>query len=543
MKRSLLILSIVAILSLIAAQCGTAQPETVTVVETVEVIKEVEVEKIVEVEVEAPSEPEGELVVTVSTLPNSIYTANAAERNAMNISWQIQNGLSWENAEGEIVPDLAESWEANDDGTEWIFHLREGVTFHNGETFDAQDVVTTWEVGKDPANAYAYKYDAIENVEVIDDLTVKLTIPAPDPLFLAKVGHAWGMIPTDYYNEVGLEGFEAHPVGAGAFMFVEWIKGDKIVLEAFPDYWEEGLPKVARVIYRPIPEASTRIAAAQTGEVHIANRFTSEEVAKLMGESEVNIISYPISRIYYIAFNNLTTGIDTPIEDPKVRLALNHAVDRQAIVDALFEGHADLATGWISPNELGYDDSLEPYAYDPELAQELLAEAGYPDGFEIGMACPIGAYSNFEQVCEAIGGYLGEVGVTMEGGEVQFMESGQYWDLESAKELPPLFGDSWSVTESEAFVRLQGGVLADSSYAAWAEPTIDDLMDKIGTTIVDDERAALYTELHNYMYENPPFIYLYWPKTFEAVNSKIQNYEPRFAEHYFLKDVFLASSD
>ncbi len=174
------------------------------------------------------------------------------------------------------------------------------------------------------------------------------------------------MIPTDYYNEVGLEGIEAHPIGAGPFMFKEWVKGDKIVLEAFPDYWEEGLPRVARVIYRPIPESATRIAAAQTGEVHIANRFTSEEAAKLLGDPNVNVISYPISRIYYIAFNNLSTGIGQPTEDPKVRLAMNHAVDRQAIVDALFEGHATLATGWVGPDELGYDDSLEPYPYDPE---------------------------------------------------------------------------------------------------------------------------------------------------------------------------------
>ncbi len=172
-----------------------------------------------------------------------------------------------------------------------------------------------------------------------------------------------------------------------------------------------------------------------------------------------------------------------------------------------------------------------------------MAEAGYPDGFEIGMACPVGAYPNFEQVCEAIQGYFTDVGIELEGGEVQFMESGQYWDLEANKELPPLFGDAWSVTESEAFVRLQGGLLADSSYAAWAEPTIDDLLGRIGTTIDDGERAALYTELHNYMYENPPFIYLYLPKTFEAVNSAVQNYKPRFAEHYFLKDVFIASTE
>jgi len=172
MKRLLLILSTMVALSLMAA-CGAAQPETITVVETVvvkeevtvvetvevevekevvkevevekEVIKEVEVEKIVEVE--APSKPEGDLIVTVSTFPNSIYLPNAAERNAINVSFQIQNSLVWQNDDLEFVPDLAESWESNDDGTEWTFHLREGVTFHNGAPFVAQDVVTTWGSG------------------------------------------------------------------------------------------------------------------------------------------------------------------------------------------------------------------------------------------------------------------------------------------------------------------------------------------------------------------------------------------------------------
>jgi peptide/nickel transport system substrate-binding protein len=250
-----------------------------------------------------------------------------------------------------------------------------------------------------------------------------------------------------------------------------------------------------------------------------------------------------VDRVFYIAFNNLTTGIGQPTEDVLVRRAMNYAVDRQAIIDALFDGFADLSTGYITPGNLGYDDSIVPYPYDPEMAQALLTEAGYPDGFSIGFACPNGAYTNFEQVCQAVAGYLEDVGITPEGGEIQFMESGQYWELEAAKELPPLFGDSWSTADGEALNRLIGAVTADASYAAWAEPTITDYIDQISVEVDPVARAALYGELQQYMYDNPPFIYLYEPNTFEAINAAVQNYNPRAAENYYLKDVFLALSD
>lgn len=555
MKRLFVILIIALVLGTIAAQCGAAPtPQTVTVVETVvvkeEVVKEVvqtveviqEVEKIVEVE--APDKPKGELIVSLSTFPNSLILPNTAERNAGNVSAQIFNSLVWIDDEGKVVPALAESFEVSDDGLEYLFKLRQGVKFHNGEDFDAEDVITTWKHHIDERNAYNYYFTPITDIEVIDDYTVKFIMSEPDVLFLRKLNLNWAMIPTDYYNEVGFEGLEAHPVGAGAFKFVEWKKGERIVLEAFEDYWEEGLPKVAKLTFRPIPEESTRIAAVQTGEIHIANRLPVDEVQRLLGAEDVQIVRYPVDRVYYIAFNNLTTGIGTPIEDPLVRQALNYAVDREAIIEALFNGYASLSAGFVTPGNLGYDAGLAPYPYDPEKAKELLAEAGYPDGFEIGMACPTGAYTNFEQVCEAVGGYLNEVGITFEDGEIQFMESGQYWDLEAKKELPALFGDSWSSADGEALVRLSGALGgANASYSAWSTDTIQDYIARISAAFDEAERAKLYAEFNQYLYDDPPFVYLYEPNTFEAINAAVQNYKPRAAENYYLKEVFLAGAE
>jgi len=335
---------------------------------------------------------------------------------------------------------------------------------------------------------------------------------------------------------VGQVGFDEHPVGTGPFVFVEWVKGDRIVLKANPDYWREDTPKIEHLIFRPIPESATRVAAIQTGEVDIVTRLSSEEAQSLLGVPNVTVIKYAQARVYYIAFNNVTTGVGQPTEDPLVRQAMNYAVDIEAIIDSLFNGFAKPAIGFVATGELGYDN-VEPFGYDPDKARDLLAQAGYADGFEMDMACPAGAYTHFEEVCEAVAGYLGEVGIQA---NLEIMEAGHYWDLEAAKELPPLFGDSWSATDGEAYRRLIGALGGEeAAYSSWTDETIIDMLVDIKSTIDQEERAKLYGELQVYMRDNPPFIYLYEPYTFEAINTRVQDYKPRPAENYFLFDTFV----
>lgn len=517
----------------------TAEVEVTRVVTTAQVVtQEVEVTRLVEVAAEHI--PTGELIIALATEPNSIYMPNAAERNAQNVASQIYDGLIWVDEQRRVVPSLATGWEISSDNLTYTFTLQTDVVFHDGTPLTAEDVVATWQAGQNEDNVYAYLYEAASAVQAVDTYTVRIITKEPDVLFLRDLNR-WGIISAEQFAAEGRNGLEAHPNGTGPFRFVEWRTSGRIILEANPTYWEPGLPHLARLAFVPMPDAEARVAAIQSGEVHLVPRLNATQAQSLLGAPAVRVVRYPVDRVYYIAFNNLTTGVGLPTENPLVRQAMNHAVNREAIVQRLFSGYARLSTGFVTPANLGFDETITPYTYDPDKARALLAEAGYPEGFSIGMACPSGAYTNFVEVCKAVANDLAAVGITFEGEGLQLIESSTFWELEADKALPPLFGDSWSTTSGEAIIRLRGALGGEkSSFAAWADPQITAMMEAISGEFDQEKRAQLYRELSHYLFDNPPFIYLYEPNAFEAVNVAVQNYNPRAGEDYYLKTTFLA---
>jgi len=388
----------------------------------------------------AMAQPSGTLVVSLASDPVSLFLPRAPDRTAANVSWSLYDSLVWIDDEGELVPALAERWEVSEDGTAYTFHLRRGVVFHNGEPFNAESVVATWQTGKDPSNPYASTYAQVNSVEILDNYTVRLTTPEPNAIFLTELAMSWGMVPPNYIREVGIDGFERRPIGTGPFRFVSRTIGDRVVLEANPDYWRAGLPKVERLIFRVIPDASTRLAAIQTGEVHIANRLTADHVAILANNPEVEVVTYLNDRVYYVGFKNIGAGVGTPLEDVRVRQALNYATNRPGIVQAIFGGHANLIAGFIVEGNLGFDPALmQPFPYDPERARALLAEAGYPDGFEIAMGCPTDGYVNINEVCLAIQRSLAQIGVEV---RLEFVTTGRFWSEPRYGAVGPMYVDS-----------------------------------------------------------------------------------------------------
>ncbi len=483
------------------------------------------------------SAPSGEIVISLANDPTSLFLPRAADTAAYNATLPLYDTLVGSNEQQEIVPQLAESWERSEDGKQYTLKLRKDVTFQNGEKFTADAVVETWLTGKDPSNLYPQLFTIATNVEAVDDYTVKISIEKPEVLFLSKL-RRWAIVAPEYMRKVGIDEFAKKPIGSGPFRLVERILGDRIVMEANPDYWRKGYPKLARVTFRIIPDSSTRLAAIQTGEIDIANRLSADDVSTLTGVSNVKVISYQNDSLYYVGFKNIGNGAGTPLENPKVRQALNYAVNRQGIIDAIFNGGASLVSGFILNSDLGYDNAIQPYPYDPEKAKTLLAEAGYEKGFSISMGCPTDAYLNINDVCLAIQRDLSAVGVDA---TVEFKTSSSYWSEKAYGSVGPLYVDGWASGSGEALDRLQGALDPTGFYNTWVDTKLSDQITTLAATFDRDARAKLYTELQKYMYDNPPFIYLYTQMIFEGVNSKVEGYSPTSTELINLSDISISN--
>jgi peptide/nickel transport system substrate-binding protein len=483
--------------------------------------------------------PQGTLRVGLSAEPSSLYIPTTPDKISDIAASQLYDPLVFQNTAGEIVPALAERWESSEDGTVWTFYLRQGVTFHNGDPFTADDVVATWEYGSADSSSWPEKYNIATKVEKIDDYTVAVTTDGPKPLLLVTMHDFWSIIPKKYMDEVGVEGFMQKPVGTGPFMFVEWVKGEQLTYKANPNYWQEGYPKAAELVFRFIPESATRVAAIQQDEVDIVTRLSAEEADSLRSVAGVNVVQYQVPRIYYMAFNNLNGSETDAIRDPKVRQAINYAVDVDGIITALFAGNGQRAAGYVASSELGYG-IVPPFPYDPEKAKALLAETGFADGLEMGMACPSGVYAAFEEVCQAIVSNLGDVGITV---NLEMMESGAFWDLMVKKQLPEMSGDSWADESGESYNRMAGALGGmDAGYSLWTDPQIDEILNNISSELDRDKRKALYEEIQVYMQENPPFLYLYEPVTFEATRDRVTDYNPRPSEMLYLFDTGVSAA-
>jgi peptide/nickel transport system substrate-binding protein len=482
----------------------------------------------------ALAQTSNQLTVALANDPKSLFLPRAADRSASNAAWSLYNGLVWTNEDGDIVPALATKWDVSGDGKTYTFTLRQGVTFHNGEVFDSESVVATWETGSDKSNDYADNYKRVKEVKALDKYTVRMTLEAPDALFLSTLAGSWAMVPAKYIKQVGLDKFAAAPVGTGPFKFESRSAGDRIVMSANPKYWEKGLPKVGKLTFRVIPDQTTRLAAVQTGEIDIANRLNADLVKPLEGNAKVKVVSYPNDRVYYVAFKNVGAGKGTPLENAQVRQALNYAINRPGIVKSIFSGQANLVSGFLVPGNLGYDPSMKPFAYDPEKAKQLLKAAGFEKGFGISMGCPTDAYTNINEVCLSVQRDLDKVGIDV---SLEFKTSNSYWSKAAYEAVGAMYVDSWSSTVGEALPRLTGSLIPGAFYNTWNDPELVKQINQIQITVDRKARGEQYKKLQKYMFENPPFVYLYQPVIFEAVNAKLAGYSPRSAEEYFLKSV------
>ncbi|WP_242822446.1 ABC transporter substrate-binding protein [Thermaerobacter marianensis] len=312
----------------------------------------------------------------------SLDPAAYRDRDTETVIRNIYDGLVTRTPDGRVVPEIAESWE-QPDPTTYVFKLRRGIKFHNGEDLTADDVVYTFEriLADDGLDGQPSPrkglVEPLQSVEKIDDYTVRMKLANPSAAFLQLLVHTQ-IVPKDYVEEVGSAGLSQRPVGAGPFRFVEGTLDGQIVLERFDDYYggspdlpPVGPAKVKRVIFRMMPEPATRIAALQNGEVHIIQEVPPDLVAQLENDPDVQVKVTQGTRLYMIELNT------QKLADPRVRQALNYAINWDELLQELYKGHAHRVATAMLPSGFGYDESLKPYPYDPAKAKQLLQEAGY----------------------------------------------------------------------------------------------------------------------------------------------------------------------
>lgn len=304
----------------------------------------------------------------------SLDPANYRDRETETVIRNMFDGLVTRTPDGQVKPEIAETWTTPDDKT-WVFKIRKGVKFHDGSDLTVDDVLFTFNriLAKDGVDGKQSPrvglLGPLTKVEKVDDSTVKMTLSAPSPVFLQLLVHTQ-IIPKAYYEKVGFAGFNAKPIGAGPFKFVSGNLSSEIVLERFDGYWGGAAP-LKKVVFRMMPEPLTRIAALKAGEVQIIQEVPPDNAAALKSDSKVQVQVAEGTRLYQIEFNV------KKVTDPKVRQAINHAINWDEIMKELYKGYGRRVSTAMLPSGFGYNTNLKPYPFDQNKARQLLKEAGY----------------------------------------------------------------------------------------------------------------------------------------------------------------------
>jgi len=472
--------------------------------------------------VTAVSSPEspfvGTLTVGLSADAESMDPMYVNQAAGWSVVQAVFDHLIDRDFEGNLAPGLALSWTTV--GTSTLeFELRQGVVFHNGEPFNAEAVKFTVErILADEEAPNRSKFTSIDSVEVVDEYTVRFVLDQLDGTLFDSLTSRLAMVPPGYLKEVGAEGFAAAPVGTGPFKFVEWMPDDHITLAANEDYWQgsyKGLPQVETVVFRPIPEAATRLAELETGGIDIMQDLSTDQIAAVesAGMTVVADEAFQLAYVFFVADDE-----SLPTHDVRVRQALNYAVDVDAIIDNLLAGFGSRVASPIGPGYLGYDPGVEPYAYDPDRALALLAEAGYADGFETMLDVTSTGHND---VIEAVAGYLREVGVEAMIQEFEMGQFNQNW-MDRAQSM--LWAARWGNTPDPQSV----GLFASCTgwISRYCNEQVTELLDGAQATLDQDERARLYGAASQLMHDDPLAIYLSTALQVYGVGARVQNFEP-----------------
>jgi peptide/nickel transport system substrate-binding protein len=476
----------------------------------------------------ATAQPAGRVVLAQGVDPTTLDPHNHEETPAYNVLLNLYDTLLFRDKDLKIVPWIAESWRVVNPTT-WEFKIRKGVKFHNGEDLDADAVKFSLErlVNPDLKMRQGPNFTLVDKIEAPDKHTVRVLTKKPFPTLENQLALRGAIVPPKYFREKDGPTLAKTPVGSGPYKFVRWAKDEAITLEANESWWG-GAPKVKTLVFRPIPEATTRVAALQAGEVDVVTNVPPHLVKQVEADSKLYVSKAPSVRVLFLWVythqfdkdHKLVGPYNGPTKDKRVRQALNYAVNTDEVIKNVLEGNGIRVATVLTNKHFGFDPGLQPIKQDVAKAKQLLAEAGYPNGVDLVLNTPDGRYLKDKEVAEAIGGQLTKAGIRT---TVKVHEWGTYLNqMLYVHNGGPISLIGWGNTTWDADGTLTPLFRTGKVLANYHNEQFDSLIDEAATTVDLKARQALYSKALQIWVDDGASIPLYQQMDIYGVAKRVK---------------------
>ncbi|WP_118134134.1 ABC transporter substrate-binding protein [Oceanicella sp. SM1341] len=464
------------------------------------------------------------LTIDLVNEPSSLDPQGQWNPDSYYVYRNIFDNLVTRDNEGTIVPEVAASWQRLSE-TEMEFTLRDDITFHDGTPLTAEDVVFTVERITDPAfgSPQLGQFNKIVKAEATGEYTVVLTTDGPYPVLLPQLVKL-SIIPKHVVEEVGDDAFNLAPVGSGPYRFEGWDRGVQVTVTRNDDYWgTKG--EFPTVTFRAVPDAATRLANLQAGAADLVVTLDSDQAMQLENSATAKPLIVQTERVGYFALNSTKP----PLDDVRMRRAIAEAIDKEGIAEGILAGGERVVGEMVSPAHFGWVDGVDPFPYDPEAAEALIAEIGEPAKTPMELATsPV-----FDQrVVQAIQQMLTDVGLNV---EIRMTDMATWLKDQQVEDAaaPMLTFSRWSCACQDADGIMFPLLHSSSGWSRWSSPEVDAALEEGRSVLDEDARLAAYSKVHDIVKEEVPIIPLYQAAIIYGGNAKLE-WQPTANESMFL---------
>ena len=488
-------------------------------------------------ETEAPAPAEAALKDTIvygrNADPLDLDPTVGDDTNSTRMYHSLVPGLVQVDVNGEIQPDLAESWEVSENGLTWTFHLRPGLKFADGSDVTIEDWQFSFDRAKNTETSY-WKFVAEPIVSVEGDSeTVIITIAEENPAFLSYLTmFNMGLQSKAHFDELGGTYDGGWPLGAGAYYVTDWAHDQYITMDANPYYYKEGYPKTPHVRFETVAEDNSRAMMLQGGELDLTSDLPFSSAAAIDAADGVSAVEWPSTQQRYLVMNGMACE---PLADTKVRQALMMGTDFQGLIDMCLYGFGQKSNSFLSPKQLGYNTKLSEYTYDVEGAKALLAEAGYPDGFEMTFTLRAGN-ALFEQIGTIIQDQWSKIGVKV---NIESMDSAALVALQNEMKLDMVIG-TWTDDMPDPSQLTQYLLDYEGNhgfFTNWQSKECQDLFAEASKEMDDAKRYELYDRIQEIAHDEVALPSLFNANEFVAQSDKLSGYVQTPYGQYILEGI------